>query len=59
LFALDSSLSIRDNRYDDMPDLPASSALGEDIGSHPHVVFLLGPLEGVRVVPREMRLYFE
>jgi hypothetical protein len=38
------SLSIWDDRHDDMPDLSASSALGEDIGSHAHVIFSIGLL---------------
>jgi hypothetical protein len=42
LFALDACLSIGDNRHDDMPDLSASSALCEDIGSHAHVIFSFG-----------------
>ena len=59
LFALDSSLSIRDDRYDDMPDIPASSALGEDIGSHAQFTFLLVPIERVPVVSRATRFYFK
>ena len=58
LFALDVSLSIRDDRHDDMPGLPASSALGEDIGSRAHVIFSIG-CWGVQAVIWGQRFHSE